>query len=179
MNSKVFTLVRIALVAAIMCILGPISFNIPISDVPISLGVLAVFLGAYVNGWKLGMASCLLYVLIGLAGLPVFSNFTGGAAKLFGPTGGYIVGYFFIALIAGLFIEKFEKKFYMHAIGMVLGTICCYTLGTAWFCFQSGTEVGAALMLCVIPFIPADIIKMILAIAIGIPVRDAVKKINR
>ena len=101
---------RTALAAAVLCSLGPLSIPLPISPVPISLGVLGVFFAVYVNGWLWGTVSCLLYLFIGFVGVPVFSGFSAGAGKLLGPTGGYMTGYIFIALIAGFFIERFEKK---------------------------------------------------------------------
>ena len=79
-----------ALMTAVMCILSPLS--IPIGPVPITLSVACVFLCVYTLGAKLGSVACGIYILLGLVGLPVFSGFAGGPAKLFGPTGGYIVG---------------------------------------------------------------------------------------
>ena len=87
------------LMAAVLCILGPISLPLPFSPVPISLGTLAVYLAAVILGGRLGTVSCALYLLLGLAGLPVFSGYAGGAAKLFGPTGGYLTGYLFLAMV--------------------------------------------------------------------------------
>ena len=89
------------LMSAVICILGPISMNIPISPVPVSLGLLAIYFVLSVLGMKLGTLSVAIYILLGLVGLPVFTGFTGGPGKLFGPTGGYIVGYIFMALICG------------------------------------------------------------------------------
>jgi len=172
------TITRVALSTAIICILGPLSFTIPISPVPISLGILGVFFAVYVNGWLWGTVSCVLYLLLGLVGVPVFTGFTGGFVKLFGPTGGYLIGYIFLSLIAGFFISKFEKKIPLHILGMVLGTICCYALGTAWLAISLKMSFAAALMAGVVPFILADAIKMAVAVAVGIPVRSAIRKMS-
>ena len=80
-----------ALMTAVTCILAPLS--IPIGPVPISLTNLAIYISLYLLGWKRGTISYLIYLLIGLVGIPVFSGFTGGPAKLAGPTGGYIIDY--------------------------------------------------------------------------------------
>ena len=80
-----------ALMTAVTCILAPLS--IPIGPVPISLTNLAIYISLYLLGWKRGTISYLIYLLIGLVGIPVFSGFTGGPAKLAGPTGGYIIGF--------------------------------------------------------------------------------------
>ena len=173
----ILTITRVALSAAVICVLGPLSINIPVSPVPISLGILGIFLAVYVNGWLYGTLSCLIYLLIGFAGMPVFSNFTGGIAKLAGPTGGYMIGYIPLALIAGFFISKFEKKIPLHVLGMVLGTIVCYMFGTMWLKISLQMSFSAALMAGVVPYIPADLAKMAIAVGIGIPVRAGIKKI--
>ena len=89
----------IGVMTAVTCILGPFAIPIPISPVPISFTNLAVYLTVYVLGMKAGTISYLIYLLLGFAGLPVFSGFTGGVAKLAGPTGGYLVGFIFMAVM--------------------------------------------------------------------------------
>ena len=79
---------------------------------------------------KAGTISYLVYLLIGLVGVPVFSGFTGGPAKLAGPTGGYLVGFLFMALIAGYFIDRFSRNHILQVLGMILGTAVCYLFGT-------------------------------------------------
>lgn len=150
-------------------ILAPLS--IPIGPVPISLTNLAIYISLYLLGWKRGTISYLIYLLIGLVGIPVFSGFTGGPAKLAGPTGGYIIGFIAMAIIAGLVIDHFHQP-WLQLIGMIVGTIICYVLGTAWFCFEAKSTVSGALSICVFPFIPGDLIKMIIAMLIG----PAIKK---
>ena len=172
------TITKVALSTAIICVLGPLSLTLPISPVPISLGILGIFFAVYVNGWLWGTVSCLLYLLIGFVGVPVFAGFTSGAAKLLGPTGGYMIGYIFLSLTAGFFITKFEKKIPLHILGMILGTILCYALGTAWLAISLKMTFKAALMAGVIPFIPTDAVKMAIAVAVGIPVRSAVRKMS-
>ena len=103
-SDKTKTMVIIGVMAAVTCILGPLSLAIPVSPVPISLTNLAVYFAVYVLGMKKGTISYLIYLLIGLIGLPVFSAFTGGPAKLFGPTGGYLIGFAFMAAICGFFL---------------------------------------------------------------------------
>ena len=175
-SSKTKTMALIGVMAAVTCILGPLSLAIPVSPVPISLTNLAVYFAIYVLGMKRGTISYCIYLLLGLVGLPVFSAFTGGAGKLFGPTGGYLIGFIFMALICGLFIEKWEKKIYMHFIGMVLGTAVCYVFGTAWLAFTAHMGFGAALAAGVIPFIPGDLVKIIIAMIAGPIIRKQLKR---
>ena len=89
-KNTTYTLVAIALMTAVICVLAPLS--LPIGPVPISMATLVLFLSIYVLGWKKATISVCLYILLGLVGVPVFSGFTGGVSKLAGATGGYIVG---------------------------------------------------------------------------------------
>lgn len=172
-NNKTYAIAVTALMAAVTCIVAPLS--IPIGPVPISFTNLAIYLALYILDWKKGTISYLLYLIIGLAGLPVFSGFTGGIGKLAGPTGGYIIGFIPMAIIAGIIIDKFNKR-WIQFTGMVVATAVCYAFGTLWFCLQSGTDAAAALSICVIPFIPGDLIKMIIAITIAPEIRKRLDK---
>lgn len=175
-RSRTYAMAVTALMTAVICIVAPLS--IPIGPVPISLTNFAIYLSLYILGWKKGTVSYLLYLLLGLAGLPVFSGFSGGIAKLAGPTGGYIIGFIPMAIIAGIIIEKNHQK-WLHFAGMIVGTAICYAFGTLWFCLSSGSEVVAALSICVIPFIPGDLIKMILAIMIAPGIRKQLDIVSR
>lgn len=182
-KKEIFTtvsMVTMALFAAVTCVLAPLA--IPIGPVPISLTNLVIFIASYVLGWKRGTITYIVYLLIGLAGLPVFSGFEGGAGKFAGPTGGYLIGYILTSVICGIFIEKWDKSDAFHIalniLGMILGMIVAYTFGTAWFCFSTGTEVLPALSLCVFPFIIGDLIKMAIAVTVGTALGRQIKKIG-
>ena len=152
----------IGIMSAVTCILAP--FSVPIGPVPISLTNLAIYFALYILGMKDGTISYLVYLLIGLVGVPVFSGFTSGPEKLFGPTGGYLIGFIPMALLAGFIIDKFTSKRILCLAGMVAGTIICYGLGTAWLAYQAGLSLKAALFAGVIPFIPGDLAKIALAL---------------
>lgn len=166
----------IGLMSAVICILGPLSISIPVSPVPISLGLLGVAFAVYMLGMKKGTLSVLIYLLLGLVGLPVFSSFSGGLGKLFGPTGGYLIGYIPMALIVGFFVEKWPSKIWLHLVGLVLGTASCYLLGTLWLSYQAGMSFTAALAAGVIPFIPADIVKILIVLLLGSLLRKRLQK---
>ncbi|MCI6926035.1 MAG: biotin transporter BioY [Butyricicoccus porcorum] len=168
-KTNVREMALIAVMAAVTCVLGPLS--VPIGVVPISFTNLAVYLAIYVLGCKRGTISYIVYLLIGLVGVPVFSSFTGGVGKLFGPTGGYLIGFIFMALICGWFIDKFDCKLVPSFVGMVLGTIVCYVFGTVWLAYQAGMSFYAALAAGVLPFIIGDLVKMVIAAVIGPQVR--------
>lgn len=157
---------------AVCCVLGPIS--VPIGAVPVSLGVLAILLTVYVLGTFKGTVATLVYILLGTVGLPVFTGYQGGLQKVSGPTGGYIIGYIFLAMIAGAFIDRFSyKKCYMHVVGMVLGLAVCYLFGTIWFMFVTKMNFLAALGVCVAPFLLFDALKIAFCFTMGIGIRKA------
>ena len=164
-RSQVYPLAMTAVMAAVMAVVAP--FSISIGPIPLSFCTLVIYLDAYILGWKRGTAAVLVYILLGAVGMPVFSGFGSGLAKVAGPTGGYIIGYLPLALIAGLAVVRFPKNRALQLLGMILATAVLYALGTAWYCFQSGTDLSTALGWCVIPFLPGDAIKMVAAVAVG------------
>ncbi|MBR6953593.1 MAG: biotin transporter BioY [Clostridia bacterium] len=148
---------------------------IPIGAVPVSLSLLPVLLCGCLLPLPDALAAMGAYLLLGLAGVPVFSGLGGGPAKLLGPTGGYLVGYLPCVLITGLFIRRSRDSVPLMAAGMVLGILACYALGTAWFVLSTGTGWSAALSVCVLPFLPFDAVKVALAVvlvrALTVPLR--------
>lgn len=164
----------VALMTALLCVLGPLS--VPIGVIPISLSNLVICLFVILIGGKRASVSCVVYLLVGLVGLPVFSGFQGGAGKLFGPTGGYVIGFIFLALISGFFVEKFEGKKLLYAVGMLIGTAVLYLFGTVWLAFQSGMSFGQALAVGVIPFLPFDVIKIVIAVLTGPVIKKRIER---
>lgn len=164
------------MLTAVICVLGPFALNIPISPVPISLGTLGIYLAVSILGMRSGTLSVAIYILLGFAGVPVFVNFTSGAGKLFGPTGGYIIGYILMALICGFFIDKWDGRFIVNFLGMVLGTAICYLFGTIWLALQMSLTFPQALAEGVLPYIPFDLVKLLLALILGSQVRKRLKK---
>jgi hypothetical protein len=167
--SKTFSVQKMAIIAlmtAVLCILAPISIPVFISPVPISLGVLAVYLTAYVLSPLDATISVIIFILLGTFGLPVFSGYSGGLSKLVGPTGGYIIGFLFTVYISSLFIHM-KKGIIFDVIGMITGLALCYILGTIWFSYQQGKGFIASLLLCVVPFLIGDAIKIIVAVILG------------
>lgn len=170
-KQHLYFLCSCALMTALLCILAPLS--IPIGPVPVSLAILAVCLDTYILGMKGALISVLVYLLLGAAGLPVLAGFTGGLAKLAGPTGGYLAGYLLTAAIGGRAAEKSRRRLLPTALGLAAGVLAAYFAGTLWFVHVTGSELGYALSVCVLPFIPFDLAKIAAAVLIGAPVRSA------
>lgn len=175
-----------AVMAAVTCVLAPIS--VPIGPISITGGTLALYLTACLLGSRWGLVTTLVYLLLGFVGLPVFSNYMGGAARLLGPTGGYLVGYLPMVFIAGAVAEWSLRRFggqdkislalaaALQFLGMALATAVLYAFGTAWYCVQAGADLQAALAACVLPFIPFDLVKMAAALLVGLPVRRGLER---
>lgn len=159
-----------ALMAAIFCILGPLSLPIPVSPVPITLTNLAIYLISGLFGWKIGTLSYLIYLFLGLAGLPVFSGFGAGIGKLLGPTGGYLIGFIFTSAFCGFLSEHRPGK-PVYFLGLVAGTLLAYFLGTFWLGYQADLTLLSALWVGVIPYIPGDLIKIGIAVFLVPPVQ--------
>lgn len=151
-------IIFIALFTALISVFAQIA--IP-TVVPFTLQTFGVFVTSALLGFKRGTISVLIYILMGTVGLPVFTGFSGGIGKLSGPTGGYIVGFLIIAVVVGLMCDLFDRKIWVLVSSMTIGLLLCYLLGTVWFCISTKTDVLSALMICVFPFLVADIAKII------------------
>lgn len=170
-------IVVVALSTAIIAVCSWIS--IPLT-VPITLQTFAVFAVAGLFGMKRGTLSVLVYILLGAIGVPVLAGMQGGIDKIIGSTGGYILGFVFIALIVGFVSDKFERKLVPLAIAMLIGLLVCYAFGTAWFMFvyaRSTGPVGLGTVMgwCVIPFILPDCAKIACALIVSNRVGKYVK----
>lgn len=141
------------------------------TTVPFTLQTFAVFLAVGVLGGRRGTFAVLVYILLGAVGLPVFAGFSGGLGALLGTTGGYIIGFFFSALLYWAMTKVLGEKTPVMVVAMVLGLIVCYAFGTVWFMTvyarNSGAiGLGTALGWCVIPFIIPDLVKIALAVGL-------------
>ena len=179
-NQKIRTKQRvlIALMTAVTCVLGPLSIPLPFSPVPISLTNFAIFLAIFVLGMKSGTISFIIYLLLGAVGVPVFSSFRGGFQVLAGPTGGYLIGFIFLALIMGFALDHFDRKLVPTIIGMIIGMAVCYAFGTVWLAKLLSLSFKEGLMMGVIPYLPGDAAKIIIAAIVGPKLYGATQKIR-
>ena len=163
-KSSVRNYVLTALFAALTAVLAQI--QLPIGPVPFNLALFGMFLAGMLLTPVWAALAALLYLLLGLAGIPVFAGFGGGPAVLLGNTGGYLVGYIFVAFATSIAQHR-SGRLPVVAAGMALGVAVCYTFGTAWFMTLSGAGLSAALGWCVLPFIVPDLCKGAFAFAVG------------
>lgn len=179
-NQKIKTkqMVLIALMTAVTCVLGPLSIPLPFSPVPISLTNFAIFLAIFVLGMKNGTISFIIYLLLGAVGVPVFSSFREGLQVLAGPTGGYLIGFIFLALIMGFALDHFDRKLVPTIIGMIIGMVVCYAFGTVWLAKLLSLSFKEGLMMGVIPYLAGDVAKIIIAAIVGPKLYGATQKIR-
>ena len=179
-NQKIRTkqMVLIALMTAVTCVLGPLSIPLPFSPVPISLTNFAIFLAIFALGMKSGTISFIIYLLLGAVGVPVFSSFRGGFQVLAGPTGGYLIGFIFLALIMGFALDHFDRKLVPTIIGMIIGMAVCYAFGTVWLAKLLSLSFKEGLMMGVIPYLAGDAAKIIIAAIVGPKLYGATQKIR-
>lgn len=167
MNNKkrIKNMVFIAFGAVLMCVCAWIT--VPFA-VPFTMQTFAVFAVLLVFGGMRGTLSMLLYIALGAVGLPVFSGFGTGVGVLFGPTGGFVLGFLFQGVIYWAFERLLPKRKYISVSALIIGLLGCYALGTAWYmlyCFNASTPVGilGAVLSCVVPYVLPDLVKLALA----------------
>lgn len=158
-------MIYIAMFAIIIAICSWIS--VP-ATVPFTLQTFGVFVTVGVLGGKRGSLSVLVYLLLGVIGVPVFAGFSGGLGVLLGSTGGYIIGFLFSAVIMWGMEILFGKSNVVLVVSMIVGLLVCYLFGTVWFMSVYARTTGpigvmTALGWCVFPYIIPDGIKIVLA----------------
>ena len=157
--------------------------SIPLGPIPVTLQTFAVpFLGA-VLGWKRGLASVVIYFLMGLVGIPVFAGFRAGVAVLFGPTGGYLLGFLVDVILVGVAkLLRLKNRWVRIGVlygAMILGAVFYFSFGTLWFMTMykgaGGISLAAALMMCVVPYLAPDAVKAALAALLAVRLERFVK----
>ncbi|HOJ12627.1 MAG TPA: biotin transporter BioY [Clostridiales bacterium] len=169
-------MILVSIFAALTAVFSQISIQIPFSPVPITMQVLAVCLAAAILGKKCGTLSQIIYILIGIAGFPVFSGFKSGLGSLLGPTGGYILSFPFSAFIIGYTIEKQTKPGSMQMFfAMLSGLAVCYFFGTLWLGYTLKLSFSKALLMGIEWYLPLDMVKLFMASFLACEVLNSLK----
>lgn len=162
-------LTSIALMLALICIMAQIVIPLPFSPVSITLATLGVFITCAVFGFK-GLIAVICYVIAGAIGLPVFAGFQGGLGVLTGPTGGYIIGYIF----CGISVASLSGKGRLWLlVSLICGFFLCSVSGCLWYMYIAKADLWKAVLLTIVPFIPGDVLKMILTVIFAPKFRKA------
>lgn len=168
--NKTAEMTKMALMVAMNCVSAYIIIPLPFSLSPLALQTMIVNLTGYVLNAKQAFMTMLVYLLVGLAGVPVFTGGSAGPGKLFGPTGGYIIGFLFTAVFLAYFRgEKYNFKRYA-LLGCVIGIPLIYVFGVVQLKLITGMGWDKAIMTGALPFIPLDIVKCLAAAVIAGPI---------
>ena len=166
-SSTAIRFASVLFITALTAAAAQLSVPLPFTDVPLTLTPMVVLLGGMALGARLGMTSQLLYLALGMAGLPVFAAspvLPPGILRLVGPTGGYLMAYPVAAFLVGLLAERGYGRSYISSfLTMLIGLIVIFAGGAAWLALQIG--VGPAMAAGVIPFVAADLLKLLVAAA--------------
>ncbi len=174
MKFKRLSVYDIAIISVFVAVIMVCSYvTVPLS-VPFTMQVFSVFLSIGLLGTKRSVACIVVYLLLGMAGVPVFSNFQGGAQVLFGQTGGFLIGFVFSAIISGVLIRKLKGGFIAVFLSMFVGLLACYVCGILWLVIGFSFSLKAAIILTA-PLIAFDIIKIALAAVLSIRLRKYVR----
>jgi biotin transport system substrate-specific component len=149
---------------------------IPIGPVPIVLQNLFVLLAGLLLGARWACASLGIYLLAGACGLPVFAGGGGGLGHLVGPRGGYLIGFFFAALVVGYISDRAKGRVWIEIAGMILGSLVIYGLGVPWLKSMLGLSFSKAVAVGMLPFLIGDAIKIAIAIPIARSLRPLMNK---
>ena len=147
---------------------------IPIGPVPIVLQNMFVLLAALILGPAWGLACVGVYLLIGLAGLPVFAGGTAGIGKLFGPTGGYLLGYLPAVYVTAVISKTLKKTMTGDIIAMVIGSLIVYAAGVPWLKFAFAMSWEKAVAVGMLPFLIGNVLKIIAAALITKKIRPLI-----
>lgn len=172
MNDRFLTVKDITLIAVFVAVITVCSWiSIPVGPVPVTLQTFAIFTTGGLLGTKRSLITIFIYIMLGMVGVPVFTQFKAGPNVLAGPTGGYVIGFIFTVIIIGTLTKIVSKsnKTLKNAViflSMILGDIICFAIGTVHFMFIVKVDLVSSLTICVIPYIIPDLVKMIIAIMI-------------
>jgi biotin transport system substrate-specific component len=156
-------------VTVLTAIAAQISVPLPFTPVPFTFQPMVVLVGAAALGSRLGMSSQILYLALGIAGLPVFAAsplLPQGAARLLGPTGGYLMSYPAAAFVAGWLAERgFDRRYLTAVVAMFCGLVVVFAGGVSWLALaiQPARGLSGALATGLVPFIVPDLLKLLLA----------------
>ena len=167
----------IAIMASLMAVCSWLT--IP-TIVPFTMQTFAVFCSLLLLGGKFGLTSIVLYIFMGCIGLPVFSGFQGGIGHIVGPTGGYLIGFVFTAVLYLLLEPLFPRFSKLRLLALLCGLIICYLVGSIWFQVffkmrESSYSFSMVISTCVLPYIIPDLIKLAMAYHISNRIRKEVR----
>lgn len=164
------TIVTVGMFTAVLSVLSILTIPMP-TGVPVTLQTFAMALCGYVLGWKKGTSSTLIYILLGTVGVPVFAGMTGGPSWLAGYSGGFIWGFIFLTMLCG--VGMAQTQIWLRVLLGLAGLAVCHLLGVIQFAIVAATPFPAAFVAVSVPYIVKDVISVVGAYLVAIPIRKA------
>ncbi len=176
-NMKTRDMIMVAMFAALICIGAYIVIPLPFSPVPITLQTLFIMMAGLILPVELAGMTVVIYLLLGIVGLPVFSGGGSGIGILFGPTGGYLVGFLIGVMVISFMVNKFKSNVMVEFISTVIGgIIVVYAIGVIWLSAKTGMGIAKAFTVGAVPFLIGDFMKAIVATVVAVPIRQYLKQ---
>lgn len=174
---KTKNLVFAAVSASLTVVFAQLVIPLPFTPVPFSMAVFAVYLTGALLPMSCSLYAQLVYLLLGVIGLPVFGDFSGGIGVILGPTGGYILTYPLMVFLVALFIHLFRRKTVLSLVaGMLCALAVCYLGGSLWFCAVSRVTWAKSAALTILPFLPFDLVKIAICVPLSLALDKALQK---
>lgn len=175
---SVLSMAQVAVCAALLCVSAFIAVPIPILPVPFTLQVLTVILVALILKPSYALAAQVLYTLLGVVGLPVFSGGRGGIGALLSPTGGFIIGFIAAAFFVSLLKGKNDSVFRYIAVSVFIGLPCIYVFGIAFYMIYANADLWKAIVDLTSVFIALDAVKCVIASLLALMLKKALRSSN-
>lgn len=177
-NISVKNLTYSALFTALIAVLSYIIIPLPFSPVPITAQSLAIMAAAVILSTQETALAIGTFLFLGVVGVPVFSGGRAGLGVIFGPSGGYLIGFFIGGLIINL-LAKDKDNFWQILLAVIIGGIVViHSIGFVWLSYITGMGLKEALFAGSLPFIPGDLFKAVLASYLGLRIRKALANRN-
>ncbi len=174
---KTRNMIITSLFAALICISAYIVVPLPFSPVPITLQTLFIMLAGLLLPVGYAGLVVIIYLLLGIIGLPVFSGGASGIGSLLGPTGGYLFGFLIGAMVISILVRTSSNKFTTSFISSIIGGIVVvYALGVPWLSYKTGMGIGKAFAVGAVPFLLGDILKALMATFVSVPLNKYFKQ---
>ena len=182
MKMKTKSMILASMFAAITAVMGVLpAIPLPFSPVPITLQMLGVLLSGAILGSGLGFVSIVIYLLLGLVGLPIFAGGASGPGVFTGPTGGYLIAFPIAAFLMGYLVKRAEsnKKLFLvyNAFAVILPIAIVYIIGTIQLALVLDFSMSKAFLVGSLPYIPLDLLKAAIALSIAYPTRRRLNKL--
>ena len=179
---SVESIVLVGIFTALVSIISALPIGFELFGVPATLQTFAMSFIGYLLCYKLGTGVTCIYILLGLVGIPVFNKFMAGPSVFFGPTGGFIFGFLALSFCCGFGLKLSKKaesnacKALIAILAGIAGLLICHFAGIVQFSIVYHSSVAKSFLLVSLPYLPKDIVSVIIAYFIALSVRAALSK---